>query len=74
MNNLDNVISTSDININIPSPDNNLYVCKNIKLILSDIQNIIDNEKIIFNNKIISDLYNILYSVNLIKNNIIKHL
>jgi hypothetical protein len=74
MNNLDNVISTSDININIPSPDNNLYVCKNIKLILSDIQNIIDNEKIIFNNNIVSDLYNILYSVNLIKTNIIKHL
>jgi hypothetical protein len=74
MNNLDNSneISSSDININIPSPDNNLYVCKNIKVILSDIEKLINSDEIIYNNFITSDLYNLLYLLNESRYKLIK--
>jgi hypothetical protein len=74
MNNLDNSneISPSDININIPSPDNNLYVCKNIKIILSDIEKLINSDEIIYNNFITSDLYNLLYLLNESRYKLIK--
>jgi len=74
MNNLDNSneISPSDITINIPSPDNNLYVCKNIKVILSDIEKLINSDEIIYNNFITSDLYNLLYLLNESRYKLIK--
>jgi hypothetical protein len=74
MNNLDNIteISPSDININIPSSANNAYVCNNIKLVLSDIQKLINSNEIIYNNFVTSDLYNLLYLLNETRYKLIK--
>jgi len=74
MNNLDNIneISPSNITINIPSSNNNAYVCNNIKLILSDIQKLINSDEIIYNNFVTSDLYNLLYLLNETRYKLIK--